>query len=81
MSSLLDKLREGDMRTVGRVGEVVRDILQKPELLEELMEVLTYVDTRVKMRCADALEKIAEQNKPIVQPFKDQILEIARNST
>ena len=78
---LLDKLEEGDMRTTGKVEEVVERIIKNPELIEQLFLGLQTASSRVKMRCADALEKIAEQNKAIVQPFKDQILEIARNST
>ena len=57
---LLDELSGGDLRSIGASDEVVAQVLQQPALFTQLIDGLLYsTDPVVRMRCADAMEKIS----------------------
>jgi len=63
MSNILKKLRGGDLRSIGQANEVARAVEDNPALFETIFSGLTDDDPIVRMRSADAIEKVT-QNKP-----------------
>lgn len=79
-SSLIRKLRGGDRRSIGHVPEVVREVLKKPELAGELVAGIVSDDPVLRMRAADALEKVSKERPALLGPFKDILLDTAADS-
>jgi HEAT repeat protein len=52
-------LEGGDRRSIGRVDEVVRSVIKEPKRFRALVDGLLTNDEVVRMRCADAIEKVA----------------------
>lgn len=63
MKNILDKLRGGDLRSIGRANEVAGDIEKNVSLFETVFRGLYDSDPIVRMRSADVIEKVT-QNKP-----------------
>jgi HEAT repeat protein len=61
MNRLLEWLQGGDLRSDGLSMEVVRFVLDHPELLPDLMQGLLVEDDIVRGRAADAIEHIARE--------------------
>lgn len=61
--SILDKLRGGDLRSIGRSNEVARDIEKNVSLFETVFKGIYDSDPLIRMRSADVIEKVT-QNKP-----------------
>lgn len=74
MHPLLAKLTGGDRRSVGRVDEVVAQVERSPALFAALFQGLYSDDALVRMRAADALEKISARRPDLVRPYKRQLL-------
>lgn len=74
---VLQKLKGGDLRSKGRSEEVVEDIMKNPQLLREVFEGMLEDDPVVRMRSADALEKVSSKRPEYLQPFKDRLIDEA----
>ncbi len=74
MSEVLKKLEGGDLRSIGRSEEVVQDILENPAFFKEVFEGILHEDLRVRMRSADALEKVSRDHPEYLQPFKSRLI-------
>lgn len=74
VSQFKDILAEGDMRTTGRSHEAVKIVMDKPDLFGELFACLYDEHAGVRMRAADALEKISYRSPYLLLPFKDELL-------
>ncbi len=72
-----EALSGGDRRTVGRIKEVVAHILAHPDALPDLVAALDAEEAVVRMRAADALEKVSAQHADWVAPFAEDILAVA----
>ncbi len=80
MTDILTKLTGGDRRSIGRSNEVVADVLDDPSLFDALFQGLTAADPLVRMRAADAVEKITAQRPDLLQPYHAALLnEVARS--
>ncbi len=78
MSQVLQKLKDGDLRSIRKADEAVQDILNDPQLFE-VFEGMLNDDPRVRMRSADALEKVSSKHPEYLQPFKNWLInEIAK---
>jgi hypothetical protein len=75
MSDLLSKLTGGDRRSIGRSDEVVAEVLANPTLFEPLFKGMLADDPLVRMRAADAVEKITTQQPELLTPYKDCLLQ------
>lgn len=76
-SDLLDILRGGDLRSIGRCNEVVARVLDEPELFDELVEgmvhdnpgladlALAHSDLRPEVRTL--VERLAEAGSPAMR--------------
>ncbi len=68
------KLRGTDHRSVGRSEEVVDDVLADPQLFTALIEAMTAQDPVVRLRAADAAEKVTRRRSALLAPHKDRLL-------
>jgi hypothetical protein len=75
MKHILQKLKGGDRRSIGKSGEAVRDVSRNPVLFADLFEGLFDVNPLVRMRAADAVEKITRERPELLQPWKRPLLE------
>lgn len=74
---LLEKLRGGDRRSIGRVNEVVAEVLGRPELLAPLLDGMEHPDEVVRMRAADAAEKVTAVHPGWLAPHARRLLRMA----
>lgn len=72
---ILRKLEGGDRRSVGRVDEVVATVLADSSLFEVIFDGMLSDDPIVRMRSADAIEKISAEHPAYLQPFKVRLLQ------
>jgi len=74
-SNIKQLLSRGDMRTTGRADEVAEMVLTDTKLFAELFACLKLNDPPVRMRAADALEKVTQKKPDLLQKYKEQILD------
>lgn len=80
-SSLLDQLRGGDHRSIGRSNAVAQAVLRGPERFPELLAGLWHPDPLVRMRSGDALEKVSREHAEWFRPVRRELLELAQATT
>jgi hypothetical protein len=68
MEDIILKLAGGDRRSIGRSDEVLAD----PSLFDVLFKGMLHEDPLVRMRAADAVEKITARHPEYLQPHKRQ---------
>lgn len=78
---VLESFKGGDRRSVRGVPEVVARVLAEPELFPVLFDGMSDADPLVRMRSADAVEKITALRPEYLRPFKKRILKLAEAST
>jgi hypothetical protein len=76
MNEILGKLEGGDRRSIGRADEVVSNVLEDPALLDALFQGIYSDDALVRMRTADAVEKISAKRPEYLQPYKQDLLQV-----
>ncbi|MBX7150601.1 hypothetical protein K1X84_03095 [bacterium] len=74
MSAITDRLKGGDRRSIGRSNRIVEEILKHPEKISELFTAVMSEDPLLKMRAADALEKITAKYPDWLEPYKHVLL-------
>jgi HEAT repeat protein len=74
MNRILKKLAGGDRRSIGRSNEVVSEVLARPGLFRELFEGMLNEDPVIRMRAADAVEKISREHPDLLKPYKRTLL-------
>ncbi|HKW35766.1 MAG TPA: hypothetical protein VJN92_22365 [Candidatus Acidoferrum sp.] len=67
-------LKGGDRRSIGRANQVAKLVLHAPRRLSELIECLWSDDAIVRMRAADAAEKVSAIQPKLLQPHKSELL-------
>jgi len=76
MHPILKKLSGGG-RSIGRSSEIVAEVMARPGRFRHVFAGLTSDDAVVRMRAADAVEKITAQRPELLQPHKRKLLEVA----
>ncbi len=76
LTPLLKMLTGGDRRQIGRSNDVVKRVLKKPALFADLFSGLTADDPLVRMRAADAAEKITREKPALLNPHKTALLRL-----
>lgn len=71
---VLSLLRGGDRRMIGRADQVAAMVGKAPKLFPELIASLWSEDPLVRMRAADAAEKVTRKNRELLQPYKGELL-------
>jgi hypothetical protein len=72
--NILHLLRGGDRRTIGRADKVAAIVSKDPRLFPELIAGLWSEDPLVRMRAADAAEKVTRSNRDLLRPYKKELL-------
>jgi hypothetical protein len=73
-NKLTSWLKGTDRRSIGRANEVAALVLRQPQRFPELIGFLWSDDPVVRMRAADAAEKISSQVPGLLEPFKAELL-------
>jgi hypothetical protein len=81
MRPILKKLSGGNRGSIGRSNEVVTQVLAHPAYFSDLFAGFSNDDPIIRMRAADAVEKITAQRPELLRPFKKKLLTIAGSST
>jgi hypothetical protein len=79
--NLLHKLRGRDRRSIGRSNEVAALVLRRPALFPRLMQGLWDSDPLIRMRAADAAEKVSLHRPDLLRPFKTKLLRMLDKAT
>jgi HEAT repeat protein len=79
-AALVDLLRGGDRRSVGRVPEVVARVQANPPLFAALVDAMEHGDAVVRMRAADAAEKLTAAKPEWLHPHRDRLMALARTA-
>ncbi len=77
MHWLLRQLAGADRRSIGRSNQVVKQVLANPKLFRALFAGMLDLDPIIKMRSADAVEKITARRPDLLRPYKKQLLQRA----
>ena len=80
-NALLDKLSGGDRRSIGQANEVAALVLRRAALFPQLMRGLSDSDPLIRMRAADAAEKVSLRRPELLQPFKIKLLRLLDEAT
>ncbi len=75
MNEILRQLTGGDRRSIGKSGDAVRRISRTPSLFSDLFEGMFAADPLIRMRAADAVEKVTRKRPDLLQPWKKPLLE------
>jgi hypothetical protein len=72
--NLADLLKGSDRRSIGRANEVAALVARNPELFTELISNFWSDDAVVRMRAADAAEKISREQPQLLRRHKSELL-------
>jgi hypothetical protein len=72
--NILSLLEGGDRRMIGRSDKVAAMVARNPRLFPKLMAGLWSEDPLVRMRAADASEKVTRANRKLLHPYKKELL-------
>lgn len=73
-NGILDKLRGGDLRSIGKADEVVAEVLGNPALFGEVFQGMKSDDPLVRMRAADVIEKVSKIHPEYLIPYKNELI-------
>jgi len=74
-------LAGGDRRSIGRVREIVALVQRKPNQTNHVFRCLWDPDACVRMRAADALEKLSRREPHLIQTYRSQLLGLLAETT
>ena len=74
MTKILKLLRGNDRRSIGKSNAIVSIVGKNEILFKELFEFLYSENKIIRMRAADAIQKITELNPNIIKKYKNEIL-------
>jgi HEAT repeat protein len=80
-TTFTETLQGGDRRSIGNSNQVSAHVLRHPSQLPELIECLWSDDPIVRMRAADAAEKVSVRRPELLHPFKKELLGLADEAT
>lgn len=74
---LLRQLKGGDRRSIRGVPAVVDQVVADPSLFRVVFDGKNDPDPLVRMRCADAVEKVTAVRPEYLTPYKKRVLRLA----
>jgi hypothetical protein len=77
LKNILQQLEGGDRRSIRGVAEVVNQVLVNPDLFPVLFGGMADADPLVRMRCADAVEKITAVHPDFLALYKTRVIRLA----
>jgi hypothetical protein len=79
-ADLLALLRGGDRRSIGHADRVAATVSNNPKRFSELIAGLWWEDPLVRMRAADAAEKVTREHPEYLKPYKEELLSLMRTT-
>jgi HEAT repeat protein len=79
--NILALLQGGDRRTIGRSDQVAAMVSKDPALFPDLIAGLWSEDPLVRMRAADAAEKVTRSRRELLRPFRKELLGLMAEAT
>ena len=79
--NILSLLQGGDRRTIGLADQVAAMVSRDPRLFPKLIAGLWSDDPLVRMRAADATEKVTRENRGLLRPHKKELLGLMTEAT
>ena len=74
MTKIEKLLSIGELRSAGNSELVVKQVLSKPSLFEDVVNAISTDDAGTRMRASDAVEKITRDHPEWLKPFKKRFL-------
>jgi len=74
MTEILKKLIGGDLRSIGNVEEVISDVYKDESLFADVFDGMLSENALIRMRAADAIEKISRIKPAYLQSFKIRLI-------
>ncbi len=74
-------LAGGDRRSIGEANRVAALVLRQPKRMAELIQCLWNEDPIVRMRAADAAEKVSAKKPALLGAFKAELFTLIDEST
>jgi hypothetical protein len=78
--NILTLLEGGDRRSIGRADQVAAIVDDNPRLFPKLIAGLWSSDPLVRMRAADAAEKVTRTRPKLLHPYKKELLGLMAES-
>ena len=78
---VLRLLEGGDRRTIGRADQVAAIVAKILRLFPKLIAGLWSADPLIRMRAADAAEKVTRKHPELLTPFKKELLGLMTEAT
>ena len=78
---IIELLRGGDRRSIGRSDQVARIVASRPRLFAKLIAALWSDDLLVRMRAADAAEKVTRTSPQLLGPYKKHLLGLMKEAS
>lgn len=75
MKNILKKLQGSDLRSIGLSNEVAEEVLGNPALFDALFNGMLADNPVLRMRSADAIEKISAKRPELLQPYKRKLIQ------
>jgi len=75
------ELQGGDRRSIGNSNRIAAEVLRRPRRFAELIECLWVDDPIVRMRAADAAEKVSVRRPELFYSYKKELLGLADEAT
>jgi hypothetical protein len=72
--AIADTLKGGNRRSIGKADEIARLVSSNPKRFAELLRCLWDNDPIVRMRAADAAEKVTVERPELLNPHKQELL-------
>lgn len=72
--AIKELLSGGDLRSIGEVNQIVEAVLNNLKLFDELFKCLYSIDSVVRMRAADAIEKVTILHPELLQKYKTKLI-------
>jgi hypothetical protein len=74
MNNILSQLSGGDLRSIDKTNQVVKQVLSDKSLFDDLFTGLLQDNPVIRMRAADAVEKITKIHPEWLEPYKQKII-------
>jgi hypothetical protein len=71
---ILALLKGGDRRSIGQAGRVAAMVAKEPKLFSELIKGLWAENSLVRMRAADAAEKVTRSKPELLKTYRKELL-------
>jgi hypothetical protein len=78
---IAQELGGGDRRSIGKADDVAAQVQRNRNRFKELIRCLWSDDPIVRMRAADAVEKVSRRYPDILHPFKVELLGLLSEAT